>query len=278
LLEKKTYDPLDFCARTINNALNRLGYSLKKVLKTLPLRKIPETDAIFENVKAKHEWAKNNKAILRISLDVKAKVRIGNLSRKGYSRTPSAQKALDHDQNWDTTLVPLGINEINTGEVFFAFGNSKETSDFIVDGLELWWKEKSINFSEYSILMIDLDNGSSVSGVTRRFIERLTIFAKRTKMSIQLVYYPPYHSKYNPIERVWARLENYWSGLILDTIPNTLKIAQRITWKGMSPIVRFIDKEYEKPARITNKQFKLIEQRIVRNPLLPKWDIWINSD
>lgn len=51
-----------------------MGHSLKKVLKTKPLRKIPQTDAIFENIAAKHAQAKTNARILRISIDVKAKV------------------------------------------------------------------------------------------------------------------------------------------------------------------------------------------------------------
>ena len=66
--------------------LNRLGYTLKKVLKTKPLRKIPETDAIFENVAKRHQQAHRDPGILRISIDTKAKVKIGNLSRGGYSR------------------------------------------------------------------------------------------------------------------------------------------------------------------------------------------------
>jgi len=86
LILKKPYELLDFCLRTVNNVMNRLGYTLKRVKKTEPLKKIPETDAIFDNVTAKHELAKANPRILRISIDTKAKVKIGNLSRKGQSR------------------------------------------------------------------------------------------------------------------------------------------------------------------------------------------------
>ena len=114
LLNKPFYSEASFCERTLNNILNRFGYTLKKVLKTKPLRKIPETDAIFENVAKRHQEAQEDDRILRISIDSKAKVKVGNLSRGGYSRMPLPPKTADHDQQWDATLVPLGIYELTT--------------------------------------------------------------------------------------------------------------------------------------------------------------------
>lgn len=99
LILNKTYDLGSFCERTINNVLNRRGYSLKKVLKIKPLKKIAETDDIFKNINRQHQKAKEDKRILRISIDVKAKVKIGNLSRGGYARTKNAPVADDHDQS-----------------------------------------------------------------------------------------------------------------------------------------------------------------------------------
>ncbi len=255
--------------------MNRLGYTLKKVLKTKPLRKIPQTDAIFNNVHEKHRLAAANPRILRISLDVKAKVKIGNLSRKGYARTLTAPIADDHDQHWTDVLAPFGIHEINTGQSHIIFGNSRETSDFIVDCLEKWWIESPHLHQNYDTLMIDLDNGKSLAGNTKRFLQRIIDFAQNIQMPIQLVYYPPYHSKYNTIERFWAALEHYWSGLILDTIQNTIEIAQKMTWKAIHPIVHFIDKVYQKGVKVTYKEFKELGKSIIRNPDLHKWDILI---
>ena len=82
-------------------------------------------------------------------------------------------------------------------------------------------------------------------------------FAKKINIPIQLVYYPPYHSKYNPIERVWAALEQYWNGLILDTVPNTLRIAAQMTWKGINPIVNFLDKVYLSPEKISPAEWEV---------------------
>jgi Rhodopirellula transposase DDE domain len=275
LILKKGYELSSFCVKTIGNILNRLGYTLKKVLKTKPLKKIPQTDAIFENVAQQHALAKSNPRILRISIDVKAKVKIGNLSRGGYSRLQKAPIADDHDQKWDAVLVPFGIYELNTDNVFITFGNSGETADFIVDALEQWWSERQFMEDEFDILMIDLDNGKSVASNTKQFINRMVDFAKIVNKPIQLVYYPPYHSKYNPVERVWAALENYWRSLILDSVDNTLKIAQQMTWKGMNPIVSFIDKVYPTGVTLSSDDFNELNPFVRRNPDLLKWDVRI---
>lgn len=277
-MAKKGYQSNSFCKKTINNVLNRLGYNLKKVLKTKPLKKIPETDAIFENVEKQHSLAKSNPRILRISIDVKAKVKIGNLSRGGYSRLQKAPIAEDHDQKWDAVLVPFGIYELNSDKVSIIFGNSCETSNFIVDALEKWWEQREFAQNEYDLLMIDLDNGKSVASNTRQFMSRIVAFSEKIKLPIQFVYYPPYHSKYNPIERVWAALENYWKPLVLDTVDATLKIAAQMSWKGLHPIIHFIDKVYAKGITLSDDDFDKLSPFINRNQNLLKWDMRIHNN
>ena len=73
-------------ARSLRRLINRRGFSLRKVRKTQPLKKIPETNDIFDNVKAAHQRAATDQSILRISIDDKAKVKIGDFSRGGYTR------------------------------------------------------------------------------------------------------------------------------------------------------------------------------------------------
>jgi hypothetical protein len=51
LKEEKGYRDEQLPSRqTIGDILNRMGYSLKKTQKIKPLKKIPETEAIFANV------------------------------------------------------------------------------------------------------------------------------------------------------------------------------------------------------------------------------------
>ncbi len=69
--------------RTMRDILNRMGYRLKRIQKGKPLKKTPETDAIFANVKAARAQAKAEPDTLEISVDTKAKVREGEYARGG---------------------------------------------------------------------------------------------------------------------------------------------------------------------------------------------------
>jgi hypothetical protein len=116
LIEEKGYTDQELpCKGTIGNILNRMGYSLKRVLKTKPVKKIPEVDKIFENVWAANLESDNNSESLRISIDAKAKVKIGEFSRNGKSRDKKAKKGEDHDMNPTAKLVPYGILNVLSG-------------------------------------------------------------------------------------------------------------------------------------------------------------------
>jgi Rhodopirellula transposase DDE domain len=100
------------------------------------LKKIAQTDAIFENVFAANQSADDTSTSLRLSIDSKAKVKIGNLSRAGKSRSLEPLKADDHDTQCQAILVPFGILNTQSDQLSIDLGQSAETSDFIVDCLD----------------------------------------------------------------------------------------------------------------------------------------------
>ncbi len=144
-------------------------------------------------------------------------------------------KADDHDREWIAVLVPLGILDVSGERLSIYFGQSAKTSDFVADCLELWWQENQAIYPGLEELVIDLDGGAATRSNRTQFIKRMVEFARKTQWQIRLIYYPPYHSKYNPIERCWAVLENYWNGAILDSIDAALNWASNMTWKGIKP-------------------------------------------
>ncbi len=81
----------------MNTILNRMGYRLRAVQKTKPIKRIPETHDIFENVKQANTESDAREDSLRISIDGKAKVNVGDFSRGGKSRGSESVQALDHD-------------------------------------------------------------------------------------------------------------------------------------------------------------------------------------
>jgi Rhodopirellula transposase DDE domain len=207
---------------------------------------------------------------VRTSIDSKAKVKIGNLSRGGKSRTLEAKKADDHDTEWTATLVPFGILNMNSDQLSIYIGQSAETSDFIVDCLTLWWQENQLLYSEFEEWVIDLDGGSATRSNRTQFIKRMVELSEKIGITIRLIYYPPYHSKYNPIERCWAALENYWNGAI-----TALEWTRNMSWKGIAPTVHFMTGIYEKSVRALPEVLNRYRPFWQRSETLPAWDITI---
>jgi hypothetical protein len=106
-------------------------------------------------------------------------------------------------------------------------------------------------------------------------MKRMVEFSDKYNLEIVLVYYPPYHSKYNPIERCWGILENHWSGTLLNSIETTLEWAKSMTWKGIYPVVKLLTTVYQKGVTISKQRFKATADRIKRNASLPKYYVTI---
>lgn len=275
LIKEKNYTDEQLPSRrTISNILNRLGYRLKRVQKTKPLKKIPEVDEIFENLETANQEADNNPSVLRISIDTKTVVKIGEYCRGGQTRSVDVPKAWDHDTiKPETKLIPFGVLDVLGGCFNIIFGNSSQTSDFIIDALLLWWENNKVFYPQIQQLAINLDNGPEINSHRTQFIKRIQEFANTTGLGIHLIYYPPYHSKYNPIERCWAVLENHWNGTLLDTVDKTLKWAATMTWKGIKATVSLLQGNYEKGVKLKKPEMEKFEQQLKRSENLPKWDV-----
>jgi hypothetical protein len=223
-----------------------------------------------------HTQAAGDSETLRISLDTKAKVKIGEFSRGGVARGQTAVRAADHDMHPEAVLTPAGILEVDTQQLNLIFGTSRDTSDFVADCLNLWWTNRQAAHPDVRRLLIDLDNGPEIGSSRTQFMKRLVEFSDRHQLTLELAYYPPYHSKYNLIERCWGILENHWNGALLSTVPTALHWARTMTWRGLAPIVHFLDRVYPTGVRLTPKLFRPIAARLQRSTTLPKWSLVIH--
>jgi hypothetical protein len=96
LLAQKGYTDEELpTEETLANKLNELGYYPRGSGQKSAAKKIPETDAIFAQVKQVNEAADTEKQTLRISMDAKAALKVGPFGRGGKSRVTT--KAADHD-------------------------------------------------------------------------------------------------------------------------------------------------------------------------------------
>jgi transposase len=183
-------------------------------------------------------------------------------------------KGWDHDPPAKERLVPFGILLVVNGALTLLFG-SRETSDAWVDALQRWWQQVRARFGHVKRLVIYLDNGPKNSGRRTQFLKRMVEFADWTGLEIRLVYYPPYHSKYNPVERCWSALEQKWNGVLLNCWEVVVQCALRMTWKGLHPTVKRLEGEYPDGVRVAAREMKEYEARLQRSETLPKYDITI---
>ena len=123
--------------RSMRDVLSRMGFHPRKVVKSKPLRKIKETDAIFDQVHRVNKQADADPGTIRLSVDTKAVVDIGDLSRGGKSR--QGEQALDHDFAPESKLTPFGIFRPDTSETWLYFTSGPATADFMVDRLQELW-------------------------------------------------------------------------------------------------------------------------------------------
>lgn len=198
---------------------------------------------------------------------------LGDFSRDGKTRV--TVKAADHDFRPDEKLTPFGIFLPQYDELYLYFTTSRVTSDFIVDCLRDFWLTTRDRFGQVQTLLLNLDNGPENHSCRTQFMNRLVDFVDEFQMSIQLAHYPPYHSKYNPIERVWGVLENHWNGSLLDSVETVLNFAETMTWKGRSPTIHWIKKTYHSGVKLTQKAMDELEKRFERLPNLERWFVRI---
>jgi transposase len=164
-----------------------------------------------------------------------------------------------------------------TGALTLLLTSSRETSDFWADGLKVWWLSVRGGQGPIKRLVIYLDNGPKNAGTRTQWLKRMVEFADWSGLEVRLVYYPPYHSKYNPIERCWSALEQKWGGSLLSSLKVILQQALRMTWKKQHPRVRRIHADYAEGVRLSKKEMKSYEARLERSATLPKYDITIKQ-
>jgi len=206
---------------------------------------------------------------LRVSIDAKATVKVGPFSRRGKSR--AQVKAADHDFEAKVKVTPVGIFLPATDELFLYGVTSKVTSDCLVDRLEQWWESVRERFGQITTLVLNLDNGPESHSRRTQFLCRMVQFAHSSGLKVRLAYYPPYHSKYNAVERCWGILEMHWNGALLDSVETVLEFARTMKWKGGQPLGDLVTTSYKTGVRLTKEAMEALETQVERLPQLEKW-------
>ncbi len=207
--------------------------------------------------------------VLRLALDAQATVKVGPFARGGKSRV--AVQAADHDFQPEATVTPVGIFLPALDELFIYGGTSKVTSDCLVDRLIQWWERVRGRFARSTTLVINRDHGPENHSRRTQFMQRIVAFVQPSQVSVQLAYYPPYHSKYNAVERCWGILENHWNGSLLDSDDAVIQFATSMTWKGQQPVVDLVTTTYQTGVKLTKEAMVAGAAQRTRLPELEQW-------
>ncbi|MHC1727472.1 MAG: hypothetical protein AB9866_15960 [Syntrophobacteraceae bacterium] len=219
-----------------------------------------------------NQEADQSEGVLRVSMDAKAAVKLGPFSRGGRSR--EKVEAVDHDFDSVGTVTPFSIFLPEYDELFISFV-LRITSDYIWDRIEELWPELKAQYNPHTLLF-NQDNGPENHSRRTQFMKRAVDFANEHKVKIELAYYPPYHSKYNPVERTHGVLEQYWNGKLLTDTETAADIAANMKWKGKHPFVMIVKEMYEKGVRLSKEAMAVYEGKIKRFAGLEKWFVKIS--
>ena len=125
--------------------------------------------------------------------------------------------------------------------------------------------------------VLNLDNGPENHSRHIHFMHRVVAFARRYRLRVQLAYYPPSHSKHNPIERCWGILEQHWKGGLLESVAAVLGFAETMTWHGRRPLVAPVARDYQRGVRLTEEEMAAVEAHLARLPGLERWSVHIEG-
>ena len=210
---------------------------------------------------------------VRISFDAKSEVKMGNLSRGGKNRTDI--QVDDHDFNITDSITPVGVYLPKTKDLSLYMVRSQVTSDCCVDIIEDWWDNKVDPLGKIKKLVVNLDNGPQQNSHRTQFMKRIQDMSNKYDIQIQLAYYPPYHSKYNPVERTFGALEQYWSSEVLDTESKVLGLAKTMTWAGKNPVVSLIEKSYEAGIKVIKSIMNTLNDGFYREEGIEKYSVLV---
>ena len=209
------------------------------------------------------------------SIDTKAKEHLGKLYRKGRIRGTHAFQAFDHDfPSWaDGVVIPHGIFDRKHNRGHINIGLSRDTTEFACDSFRWYWNRIGKHrYPGATSILLTCDGGGSNSANKYIFKCDLERLSDSIGMEIRVAHYPPYCSKYNPIERrFFPHVGRACSGMLFDTIETVVNLMRRAaTSTGLQTTVNVIRRCYEK-GRTASAQMKQ-DLRIQFDDLFPKWN------
>ncbi|HMB07822.1 MAG TPA: ISAzo13 family transposase [Isosphaeraceae bacterium] len=259
----------------VSQLLRKHRYRRRKALKKRTMGpRHPDRNAQFENIaRLKAEYLGAGLPV--ISIDTKKKELIGEFYRDGTIETQATIEVNDHDfaSMGSGTVIPHGIYDVGLNRGFVHLNTSHDTSEMACDSVAAWWEAEGRSaYPRAGELLVLCDGGGSNSASRYVFKEELQKLADRLGLAVRVAHYPPYCSKYNPIEhRLFPHVTRACRGVIFRTLETVRHyMAKAGTATGLEVEVRVLEKVYETGRKCT-AGFKET-MRIVFDEILPQWN------
>lgn len=234
----------------------------------------PDRDKQFKRIsKLRKRFERKNQPV--VSLDSKKKELLGTFYRDGKLYTQETISVNDHDFVSYATgkVVPHGIYDVANNKAHINIGLSADTSEFSCDSLLLWWRTHGIHdYPDATKILFLADGGGSNAANSNLFKVDLQSFANETGLEVTVAHYPPYCSKYNPIEhRVFPHVTRACQGVVFENAEIVEElIAKTTTTTGLRMTTAVIDKVYETGRKVSTDMVKAV--RITKDKALPRWN------
>lgn len=258
----------------VSRLLYESSYRRRKPQKKRTMGQNADRNVQFENIaRLRKEYLDTGKPV--ISIDTKKKELLGNFYREGVVDSVDPVLVNDHDfpSASDGKVIPHGIYDLRKNTSSLHLNASHDTTEFSCKSIELWWNEQGrYDYHNQKELLILCDGGGSKSARTYIFKEDRQALSNRLGLEIRIAHYPPYCSKYNPIEhRLFPHVTRACKGVSLESIETAAHYMSKTeTTKGLAVTVRIIDKVFE-TGRKYAADFKK-HMTIQFDKLLPKWN------
>ena len=263
----------------LTQILDFLGLKERSFRKDIPMRDVKDRNEQFENI-ASTRKSLEEVGIPIISIDTKKKELLGNFKRDGKALSNGTLEAFDHDfaTFGNGTVVPHGIYDITRNVGYMTMGISHDTSKFVCDNIERVWNEHiKEQYPEARTIAILCDGGGSNSSSHRIVKQDFMNLANRLNMRLLVMHYPPYCSKFNPIEhRLFSQITRSWNGAPLMSVQDAAKRASLTTTKtGLKVYADINNKTYDINRQVDESYEKRLALQVVFSPTLPKWNYLI---
>jgi hypothetical protein len=260
--------------RVLRPLLKKLGFVKRKAHKTLAMGDHPDRDAQFQNIaKLKQEYLDAGLPVL--SIDTKKKEHLGTFYRDGQLYSRDEVRVFDHDfPSFATgTVIPYGIYDLAANKAHVTIGTSHDTSEFACECLAQWWEQHGRDrYPAATKLLLLCDGGGSNASNRHVFKEALQHLADRLGIEIRVAHYPPYCSKYNPIEhRVFPHVTRACQGVVFESVELVSDLISRTqTQTGLTVTTSILDRVFETGRKVATDFLQTC--RILRDAVLPKWN------